>query len=89
MPALDSLGADSARGRDSTRLVPANVADSAAAAAYSVIIARFNTQMGVQQWLQKHANDLPSPAFIPVRIQGEMWYAALAGSYATRRRSSA
>jgi hypothetical protein len=26
---------------------------------------------------------LPSPTFVPVRIQGETWYAALVGSYAT------
>ena len=84
VPALDSLGGDSARARDRALLTPANPADSANAAAYSVVIARFNTQNGVQQWLQRHANDLPSPAFVPVRIREETWYAALAGSYPTR-----
>ena len=84
VPTLDSLGNDSARARDRALLAPANPADSGVAAAYSVIIARFNTQNGAQQWLQRHANDLPSPAFVPVRIREETWYAALAGSYPTR-----
>ena len=84
VPVLDSLGGDSGQARASPLLVPANVADSAGAAAYAVIIARFNTQSGAQQWLQRHANDLPSPAFVPVLIRGETWFAALAGSYPTR-----
>jgi sporulation related protein len=86
MPArLDSLSGDSAgRSRDSTALAPANVADSAVASAYSIIIARFNTLTGAQAWLQSQARDLPSPTFTPVRIQGETWYAALAGSYPLR-----
>jgi SPOR domain len=86
MPArLDSLSGDSAtRPRDSTALAPANVADSAAASAYSIIIARFNTLTGAQAWLQSQARGLPSPTFTPVRIQGETWYAALAGSYSSR-----
>jgi hypothetical protein len=86
MPArLDSVSGDSAaRPRDTTALAPANVADSAAASAYSIIIARFNTLTGAQAWLQSQARDLPSPTFTPVRIQGETWYAALAGSYTSR-----
>ena len=82
-PALDSLGNDTSAGRAANLLAPANVADSAAAAPYAVVIARFNTLSGAQAWLQSQAKGLPSPTFVPVRIQGETWYAALVGSYAT------
>ena len=84
VPALDSLGADSATGHNALLLAPANAGDSAAASAYAVVIARFNTQLGAQSWLQTQAKGLPTPTFVPVRIQGETWFAALAGSYATR-----
>lgn len=84
VPTLDSLGGDSAAVRNKGLLTPANAADSASAAAYAVVIARFNTLSGAQAWLQSQAKGLPSPTFVPVRIQGETWYAALAGSYATR-----
>jgi hypothetical protein len=84
VPALDSLGADSAGGRGGDVLLPANPGDSAAAMAYAVVIARFNTLSGAQAWLQSQAKGLPSPTFVPVRIQGETWYAALVGSYAMR-----
>ena len=84
-PTLDSLGNDTTAGRAATLLAPANLADSAAAAPYAVVIARFNTLSGAQAWLQSQAKGLPSPTFVPVRIQGETWYAALVGSYATRR----
>ena len=84
VPTLDSLGGDSAVGRNATLLTPANAGDSAAAVAYSVVIARFNTLSGAQAWLQSQAKGLPSPTFVPVQIQGETWYAALVGSYATR-----
>jgi hypothetical protein len=83
VPALDSLGDDSAARRNAT-LTPANAGDSAAAAAYAVVIARFNTLSGAQAWLQSQAKGLPSPTFVPVQIQGETWYAALVGSYTTR-----
>jgi hypothetical protein len=83
VPALDSLGADSAAARGASLLAPANGSDSAAAAPYAVVIARFNTLSGAQAWLQSQAKGLPSPTFVPVRIQGETWYAALVGSYAT------
>ena len=84
VPALDSLGNDSAAARGANLLAPANVSDSAGAAPYAVVIARFNTLSGAQAWLQSQAKGLPSPTFVPVRIQGETWYAALVGSYATR-----
>ena len=84
VPSLDSLGNDSAAARGASLLAPANVSDSAAAAPYAVVIARFNTLSGAQAWLQSQAKGLPSPTFVPVRIQGETWYAALVGSYATR-----
>ena len=83
-PALDSLGNDTAAARAANLLAPANLSDSAAAAPYAVVIARFNTLSGAQAWLQSQAKGLPSPTFVPVRIQGETWYAALVGSYATR-----
>lgn len=83
-PALDSLGNDTSAGRAANLLAPANLADSAAAAPYAVVIARFNTLSGAQAWLQSQAKGLPSPTFVPVRIQSETWYAALVGSYATR-----
>lgn len=84
VPTLDSLGGDSAAARNGSLLAPANPADSAAAASFSVVIARFNTLSGAQAWLQSQAKGLPTPTFVPVRIQGETWYAALVGSYATR-----
>ena len=84
VPTLDSLGNDSAAIRAAGLLAPANRADSAAAAPYAVVIARFNTLSGAQAWLQSQAKGLPSPTFVPVRIQGETWYAALVGSYPTR-----
>ena len=84
VPTLDSLGGDPAAARNASLLAPANAADSAAAAPYSVVIARFNTLSGAQAWLQSQAKGLPSPTFVPVRIKSETWYAALVGSYATR-----
>ena len=84
VPALDSLGGDSVPQRDAALLAPANAAESAAASAYAVVIARFNTLSGAQAWLQSQAKGLPSATFVPVRIQGETWYAALVGSYPTR-----
>ena len=84
VPALDSLGGDSAAARNARLLAPANAADSVAAAPYAVLIARFNTRSGAESWLQSQAKGLPTPTFIPVRIQGETWYAALVGSYPTR-----
>lgn len=83
-PALDSLGKDTSAARAANLLAPVNVADSAAAAPYAVIIARFNTRSGAESWLQSQAKGLPTPTFVPVLIRGETWYAALAGSYATR-----
>jgi len=83
VPTLDSLGNDATPG-GAALLAPANPADSAAAAAYSVVIARFNTRSGAESWLQSQAKGLPTPTFVPVRIQGETWYAALVGSYPTR-----
>jgi len=82
VPSLDSLGKDSAAG-GAELLTPANLADSAAVAPYAVVIARFNTRSGAESWLQSQAKGLPTPTFVPVRIQGETWYAALVGSYAT------
>jgi hypothetical protein len=84
VPALDSLGGDSTAVRGGSLLAPANVADSVGVAPYAVVIARFNTLSGAQAWLQSQAKGLPSPTFVPVRIRGETWYAALVGSYATR-----
>jgi len=84
VPTLDSLGGDSAAARNASLLAPANRADSASAAPYAVIIARFNTRSGAESWLQSQAKGLPTPTFMPVRIQGERWFAALVGSYATR-----
>jgi len=79
---LDSLHADSAGAR--ATLVPANPGDSAAAAGYVVLLARFNTLGGVQIWLQANQRDLPGATFSPIIVRGERWYRALAGSYATR-----
>ena len=81
---LDSLRADSGAAAAATLLTPANPADSGNAAAYAVVIARFNTLLGATVWLQTQSRDLPSPTFAPVIIQGETWYRALAGSYPTR-----
>ncbi|HEY7235624.1 MAG TPA: SPOR domain-containing protein [Gemmatimonadaceae bacterium] len=84
---LDSLHPDSASAAAAAAAAlptPANPADSAAAAAYSVLIARFNTRLGAEAWLQSQTRDLPSPTFAPQIIQGEMWYRALAGSFQTR-----
>ena len=79
---LDSLRADSAVVR--AALVPANPGDSAAAAGYVVLLARFNTLGGVQMWLQANQRDLPGATFSPIIVRGERWYRALAGSYPTR-----
>lgn len=82
---LDSLRADSAMPRDSATLAaltPANPADSSGAAAYGVVLARFNTQAGAIFWLQKEGPDLPSATFAPTLVQGATWYRAIAGSYA-------
>ena len=79
---LDSLHADSAGAR--ATLIPANPGDSAAAAGYVVLLARFNTLGGVQIWLQANQRDLPGATFSPIIVRGERWYRALAGSYATR-----
>jgi SPOR domain len=84
VPSLDSLGNDAAAAGAAGLLAPANLADSTAAAPYAVVIARFNTRSGAESWLQSQAKGLPTPTFIPVRIQGETWYAALVGAYPTR-----
>jgi sporulation related protein len=81
---LDSIPSDSASAAAAKLLSPANPADSGRAAAYSVVVARFNTLLGAQSWLQTQARDLPSPTFAPFRVNGETWYRALAGSYTTR-----
>jgi hypothetical protein len=82
---LDSLHADSSgAGSTATILTPANPADSLGAAAFTVVIARFNTLLGATVWLQTQARDLPSPTFAPQIIRGETWYRGLAGSYPTR-----
>lgn len=81
---LDSIRADSTALRDSATtaaLTPANPADSTGAAAYGVVIARFNTQAGAIYWLQKEGPGLPSPTFAPVLVQGATWYRAMAGSF--------
>lgn len=81
---LDSIRVDSTALRDSAMtaaLTPANPADSSGAAAFGVVIARFNTQAGAIYWLQKEGPDLPSPTFAPVLVQGATWYRAMAGSY--------
>lgn len=80
---LDSIRPDS-NGSAAALPTPANPADSATAAAYSVIVARFNTLSGAQIWLQTQARDLPSPTFAPFLVNGQTWYRALAGSYSTR-----
>ena len=80
---LDSIRPESTAAAAVPLLTPANPADSGTAAAYSVIVARFNTLLGAQSWLQK-AGDLPSPTFAPFRVNGETWYRALVGSYTTR-----
>ena len=80
---LDSLRADST-GAGAPALVPTNPADSAGAAGYVVVLARFNTHDGVTMWLQRNQRDLPAVTFSPILVRGERWYRALAGSYATR-----
>jgi hypothetical protein len=80
---LDSLRSDST-GSAAPSLAPVNPADSAASAGYVVLIARFNTQLGVTMWLQKNQHDLPAATFSPTLVRGERWYRALAGSYANR-----
>lgn len=81
---LDSLHSDSATASAAALLKPANPADSLGAAAFAVVIARFNTLQGAQLWLQAQPRDLPTPSFAPQVIRGETWYRALAGSYPTR-----
>jgi hypothetical protein len=80
---LDSLHPDSTS-VSAARLKPANPSDSLGAAAFAVVIARFNTLQGAQLWLQAQPRDLPTPSFAPQVIRGETWYRALAGSYSTR-----
>src|SRR5690348_15709960 len=81
---LDSLRPDSAVASAGPSLKPANPTDSLGAAAFAVVIARFNTLQGAQLWLQAQPRDLPTPSFAPQVIRGETWYRALAGSYPTR-----
>lgn len=81
---LDSIRPDSTATANAAFLTPANPADSASAAAYAVVVARFNTRLGAQIWLQSKAQDLPSPTFAPFQVSGETWYRALAGSFPTR-----
>jgi hypothetical protein len=81
---LDSIRPDSTAGSTAALLAPANPTDSGNAAAYAVVVARFNTLLGATFWLQTQARDLPSATFAPFRVGGETWYRALVGSYATR-----
>jgi hypothetical protein len=81
---LDSVRAESSSLRDSATaaaLTPANPGDSLGAAAYGVVIARYNTQAGVIDWLQRLGRDLPSPTYAPISVRGETWYRAMAGAY--------
>lgn len=81
---LDSLHPDSASASPAAVLTAANPADSLGAAAFAIVIARFNTRQGAELWLQAQPRDLPTPSFAPQVIHGETWYRALAGSYSTR-----
>ena len=81
---LDSLRPDSNTANNLPALVPANPADSAGAAGYAVLLARFNTHDGVTLWLQRNQREMPSATFSPILVRGERWYRALAGSYASR-----
>jgi len=82
---LDSLHpTDSTATASAALLAPANPGDSLGAAAFAVVIARFNTLSGAQAWLQTQARGLPTPTFAPQVIRGEMWYRALAGSFPAR-----
>lgn len=81
---LDSIRPESTASGATPALAPANPADSANAAAYAVVVARFNTLLGAQKWLQTQARDLPSPTFAPFRVNDETWYRAIVGSYPTR-----
>lgn len=81
---LDSMRPDSTAVPSAPALTPANSADSANAAAYAVVVARFNTRSGAQIWLQRNADSLPSATFAPFRVNGETWYRAVAGSFLTR-----
>lgn len=81
---LDSMRPDSTASAATSLLRPANPADSANAAAYAVVVARFNTLLGAQIWLQTKAHDLPSPTLTPFRVNGETWFRAIVGSYPTR-----
>ena len=83
--ALDSLRADSALSRrDTTSLIAADPGDSLKAAAYAVVVRRFNTQAGAVLWFQTDGRDLPASTFSPVLVQGVPWFRALAGSFQTR-----
>jgi hypothetical protein len=81
---IDSLHADSEAQMSVPALVPANPADSLGAAAYTVVITRFNTQAGAIFWFQTQGRDLPEATFAPMLVQGTPWFRALAGSYPAR-----
>ena len=81
---LDSIRPESTAVPSAPALTPEDPADSANAAAYAVVVARFNTRSGAQIWLQRNADSLPSATFAPFRVNGETWYRAVAGSFPTR-----
>jgi hypothetical protein len=81
---LDSIRPESTAAGNPGLLTPANAADSANAAAYAVVVARFNTHDGATIWLQTRGRELPSPTIAPFLVNGETWYRAVVGSYPTR-----
>jgi hypothetical protein len=85
---LDSVRPDSASLKSSVAaLAPANPADSLGAAAYAIVIARFNTQAGAIFWFQTQGRDLPGATFSPTLVQGTAWFRAIAGSYPRREQA--
>jgi hypothetical protein len=74
---------DSAAGSAGSRLlpVPANPADSASAAAYSVMLVSSNTAKGAILRLQKDASTLPAATFSPVLVDGVTWFQLRAGAF--------
>jgi hypothetical protein len=63
-------------------LTPANAADSAGAAAFSVDIKRANTQAGAILLLAEERAVLPAATFAPEVVAGGEWFTILGGAYA-------
>src|SRR6185369_14794798 len=63
--------------------VPANPAESLAAVGYTVLLESNNTVAGAIFRQRKDAGVLPAATYVPVLVDGSLWYQTRVGAYPT------